>query len=71
MVIRWQLVLSKYFCPTRLRKLFTVHGASALSSLRLIVPAVVARVTFEVPFAETLPSFGGSTFFEAFSADFL
>jgi len=45
----------------RLRKLFTVHGDSALSSFSPMSPAVVAMVTSTVPWADT-PLAGGAVF---------
>ena len=59
---RWQEVLSKNFWLTRLRKLFTVHGASALSKVRFSSPTEVSSVTGEVPLALTLPLSGALMF---------
>src|SRR5262249_31257215 len=70
-VIRWQIVLSKYFCLARLTKLFTAHGASALSRVMLILPTGVSSSTFCLPVVVTLPLAGGLTFLAARWVSFL
>src|ERR1700742_2567401 len=62
MIILPQIVLLKNCCCARLMKLFTVHGAMALSSSRPMSPKLVEMVALIVGgLVATLPVGGGLT----------
>ncbi len=70
MVSRWHLVLSKYFWPIRLAKLFTVQGDSLLASIRPMWPWLVTMLALTCAGSVgTLPVRGGLTCLAAGSGD--
>ncbi len=71
LVIRWQVVPSKYFLPARNAKLFEVQGAFATSSVTSMSPWLVLIAATRVPVCGTFLVGGVPTSLTCPPADFV